>query len=216
MQAPYDFCLKVGAKVSRNRRAGPQVGWWMLGAFLPSLSVAWLILAILGTAAPGAIFALQVTARWSYIFFWLAYVGGALAVVLGPRLRPLARRGRELGLAFAAAMVPHTMLVAWLFYISPTPPMSRSKLVYFSIALVLTYLLALLSIRPIGAKLTSVWSRRVRLLGGRVHRAGIPARFFAPAAARQSAAVAVLFAIHRTCGRGGAVAAYAVVCKSFE
>ena len=142
-----------------------QVGWWMLGAFLPSLLLAWCMLAILGTAAPGTVFALQVTARWAYIFFWLAYTGSALATVCGPRLAPLARRRRELGLAFAAAMVPHAALVAWLFYILPTPPMSRARIVYFGVALVLTYLLALLSIRCVSAKLTPALSRRIRFLG---------------------------------------------------
>jgi hypothetical protein len=137
----------------------------MLGAFVPSLMLAVGALAALGTAEPGTVLGLKLTARWAYAFFWLAYAGGALATALGPRLVPLAQRGRELGLAFAAAMLPHTALVVWIFHISPTPPMSRAKAVYFIVALVLAYLLALLSIRRLGAKLTPAVGRTIRLLG---------------------------------------------------
>jgi hypothetical protein len=46
--------------------------------------------------------ALRATARWSFVLFWLASVGGALAPLFGSRFQALARRGRDLGLAFAS------------------------------------------------------------------------------------------------------------------
>jgi hypothetical protein len=143
----------------------PWAGWWMLGAFVPSLLLALGTLIILGAAAPGTIFALRLTARWAYLFFWLAYAGGALATLFGPRLVPLARRGRALGLAFAAAMLPHAALVAWIYYISQKPPASRATLVYFGIGLVIVYLLALLSVRSVAARLPPTLSRGIRLVG---------------------------------------------------
>jgi len=136
----------------------------MIGAFVPALFLAWRALAVFGTAAPGTVFALQVTARWAYAFFWLAYAGSSLPGFFGPRLVPVARRGRELGLAFSAALVPHAALVAWLFYISPTPPMSIPKVVFFCVALVLTYVLALLSIPLINLRISPALSRGIRLL----------------------------------------------------
>jgi hypothetical protein len=139
--------------------------WWILGAFLPSLLLAVGALASLGTNAGGTVLGLKLTARWAYAFFWPAYAGGALATVLGPRLEPVAQRGRELGLAFAAAMLPHTALVIWIFHISSTPPMSRAKAAYFIVALVFAYLLALLSIRRLGVKLTPTVGRTIRFLG---------------------------------------------------
>jgi len=137
----------------------------MLGAFLPSFFLALGTLTILGAAVPGTILALRLTARWAYIFFWLAYAGGALATLFGARLVPLARRGRELGLAFAAAMLPHAALVAWIYHISQKPPASRATLVYFGIGLVFVFLLALLSVRRVGARLPPAFSRGLRLVG---------------------------------------------------
>jgi hypothetical protein len=143
----------------------PGAGWWMLGAFVPSLLLALGALAILGAAAPGTVFALRLTARWAYLFFWLAYAGGALATLFGARLVPLARRGRELGLAFAAAMLPHAALVAWMYHISQRPPASRATLLYFGIALVFAYVLALLSLKPVGERLPPALRRGLRLVG---------------------------------------------------
>jgi hypothetical protein len=58
--------------------------------------------------------ALRMTARWSFLLFWVAYAGGALATLFGPALAPLSGRGREFGLAFAAAHLVHIGLVIWL------------------------------------------------------------------------------------------------------
>jgi hypothetical protein len=89
--------------------------------------------------------ALRLTARWSFLLFWVAYSGGAMTALFGPALAPLARRGREFGLAYAAAQLVHVGLVVWLFQISTRPPLSVKLSVFFIIGIVWTYLLAVLS-----------------------------------------------------------------------
>jgi hypothetical protein len=136
----------------------PGIARWMGGAYLGSLAIAVLVLTAWGAGVRGTTFGLQLTARWSYGFFILAYVGGPLATLFGPAFLSLARRGRELGLAFASAHLTHLCLVVWLYYISPKPPIPASSALYFGIAAVLTYLLALFSIPALVAKLPpSLW-----------------------------------------------------------
>jgi len=72
--------------------------------------------------------ALRATARWSFLLFWLAYAGGALATLFGPKFQALAHRGRDFGLSFASAHLVHLGLVARLYYVSPSPlPHLRSS-----------------------------------------------------------------------------------------
>lgn len=125
----------------------------MGGAFVVSLALAAAMLAVRGIGGDGTHTALRLTARWAYCLFWPAYVGGALAALFGPMFQPLARRGRELGLGFAAAMLPHAALVVWLYYISPRPPLPLHSAVYFGIGLFFVYLLALFSIPRLFAAL---------------------------------------------------------------
>lgn len=125
----------------------------MSGAFLGSLVVAAATLAFFGTGIGATDVGLQLTARWSYCFFIPAYAGGALATIFGPALLPLARRGRDLGLAFASAHLTHAGLVAWLYYISPHPPLSTRSAIFFGSALLVTYALALFSFPKWVAKL---------------------------------------------------------------
>jgi hypothetical protein len=56
--------------------------------------------------------ALELTARWSFLLFWLAYAGNAVAILFGAQLAA----GREFGLAFASAHLVHIGLVVWLFH----------------------------------------------------------------------------------------------------
>jgi peptidoglycan/LPS O-acetylase OafA/YrhL len=123
-----------------------RTGLWMGGAFVVSLALAALVLLVRGAGSDPTHTALRLTARWAYCFFWPAYTGGALAALFGARLQPVARRGRELGLAFAAAMLPHAALITWLYYISPHPPLPTHSAVFFAGALFFAYLLALFSI----------------------------------------------------------------------
>jgi hypothetical protein len=87
--------------------------------------------------------ALELTARWSFTLFWLAYAGGALSTLFG--WQSLAGRGRELGLAFATAHLVHVGLVIELGIVMGRVPLSGGLLLFFLAGLFFTYLLALLS-----------------------------------------------------------------------
>jgi hypothetical protein len=102
-----------------------------------------IVLAVFGAGDRGTALALRATARWSFLLFWPAYAGRAMAWVFGPRFDVLARRGREFGLAFASAQFVHVGLVLWLYY-SATGP--ASAMVFFWVGIVCTYLLALFSL----------------------------------------------------------------------
>ena len=117
---------------------------WMGIAFGASLALTAAVLAAFGADEEGTRHALQITARFSFLFFWPAYAGSALYAVLGDTFSPLKQRGREFGLAFAAAHIPHVGLVAWLVYIGAAP--TYGTFVFFGIAVVFTYLLALFSV----------------------------------------------------------------------
>jgi hypothetical protein len=136
----------AGAKTS-------SAAFWMAGAYLGSLALAAAVIWIMGAAQRGTLTGLQLTARWSYLFFLGAYTGGALTTVFGSSFQPLARQGRNLGLAFASAHLTHVCLVLWDYHISAHPPIPTSSAVYFGIAAVLTYLLALFSIGDLAVKL---------------------------------------------------------------
>jgi hypothetical protein len=116
----------------------------MVGGFMVA---ALLAVAAYGLAAPdhrlGS--ALRQTARWSFLLFSLATGGGALATLFGQHFEALAARGRDLGMAFAAAHAVHVALVARLLYIEPTP-FPRPELIFFSIGVFWIYLIALLSL----------------------------------------------------------------------
>jgi hypothetical protein len=103
-------------------------------------------LIVVGAGESGTFMALRVTARWCFLVFWLAYAGGPLAVLFGPAFGRLARRGREFGLAFAAALVVHLGLVVWLYHVSVKTPVSAKTLIFFGIAVFWVGLLALLSL----------------------------------------------------------------------
>jgi hypothetical protein len=92
----------------------PVTAVWMGSAFCASLGLATLVLATLGPGEHGTVAALQVTARFSFLLFWLAYTAGAMTTLFGPAFEPLKRRGREVGLAFASAHLVHLGLVAWI------------------------------------------------------------------------------------------------------
>jgi hypothetical protein len=93
----------------------------MAGAFVIAFALATIVFANLGAGDRGTFVALRVTARWSFLLFWLAFAGGALAKLSGLDLGGLGRRGRELGLAFASAQLVHVGLVLWLFHVMTEP-----------------------------------------------------------------------------------------------
>jgi hypothetical protein len=118
-------------------------GTWMGTAFAVALAITVTVLALRGTDSKSIRLALELTARFSFLLFWLAYAGGALATLFG--WAALAGRGREFGLAFASAHLVHVGLVIWLGIIMARVPLSGGLLLFFLIGLLFTYLLAFLS-----------------------------------------------------------------------
>jgi hypothetical protein len=127
-----------------TRRHDP--AWvWMIGALLGALALAGAVLAGYGTGPEGIGQAVRYTARWSFLFFWLSYTGGAIAILFGPAFAGLAHRARPLGLAFATALQVHIGLVVWLGVVIGQIPLQGGILLFFLAALSCTYLLVLLS-----------------------------------------------------------------------
>ena len=94
---------------------------WIAMAFFAPLGLAIGILASFGDEQRGVSIALQATARLAFLFFWPAYVGGALTFLFGDLFLPIRRHARELGLAFAAALLVHLGLVVRLCAIGSPP-----------------------------------------------------------------------------------------------
>jgi hypothetical protein len=138
---------------------------WMGVAFGVALVMAAADLAVIGTDVDSIGEALRLAARWSFVVFWMAYVAGPMAVLFGPAFAPLARRGREFGLAFASAHLVHLGLVAWLYVILHHAPLSGGLLVFFMIGIFWTYLLAVLSFGGLARALGPMGWRLVRVLG---------------------------------------------------
>jgi hypothetical protein len=130
---------------------------WMSGALGGALALAGAVLADYGTGPVGIGQAVRYTARWSFLFFWLSYVGGAMAILFGPTFAGLARRARAFGLAFATALQVHIGLVVWLGVVIGQIPLQGGILWFFLIALFCTYLLVLLSFGIGMRNLGRVW-----------------------------------------------------------
>ena len=118
---------------------------WMIGALGGALALAEAVLAEHGTGPVGIGQAVRYTARWAFLFFWLSYAGGAMAILFGSVFAGLARRARALGLAFAAAIQVHIGLVVWLGVVIGQIPLQGGALWFFLIALFFTYALVLVS-----------------------------------------------------------------------
>ena len=149
------------------QREGPArsvTGVWMWSAFAVALFIAGLSLVWHGSGEEGTLLGLKLTARWSYLWFWWAYTATAWATLLGARLRVLAMRARDFGLAFAAAHAIHVGLVVWLYQIAAHPPGVRT-LAFFTVAVFFTYLLALLSFRRFSGWLTPRAVSVIRTIG---------------------------------------------------
>ena len=126
---------------------------WIAMAFFASLGLAIGILASFGDEQRGVSIALQATARLAFLFFWPAYVGGALTFLFGDLFLPIRRHARELGLAFAAALLVHLGLVVRLCAIGSPP--SRETFGIFGLAAVFAYLLVVLSVDSLRRALPS-------------------------------------------------------------
>jgi hypothetical protein len=128
----------------------------MAASFLIALVLAAAVLAVFGVGDRGTEIALRATARWSFLLFWLAYSGGAIAKLFKPRFNVLAQQGRAIGLAYASAQLIHVALVLWLFYLAAGP---GGGMFVFWAGIVCTYLVALFS-----------WPRMRDALGPRLWR----------------------------------------------
>ena len=146
-----------------TRRHDP--AWvWMIGALGGALALAGAVLADYGTGPDGIGQAVRYTARWSFLFFWLSYAGGAMAKLFGSAFAGLARSARNLGLAFAAALQVHIGLVVWLGVVIGQIPLQGGLLLFFLVALFFSYLLALLSFGVGKRRLGRLW-RPLLVLG---------------------------------------------------
>ncbi|MBA2588656.1 MAG: hypothetical protein H0U98_08535 [Alphaproteobacteria bacterium] len=134
---------------------------WMGAGFGAALVLTAVTLMLHGSDNKSTRLALELTARFSFVLFWLAYAGGALATLF--RLDALVGRGREFGLAFAAAHLVHIGLVIWLGVLMGRVPLSGGLLLFFMVGLVFTYLLAFLSFG--GAKALGQLWRPLRFVG---------------------------------------------------
>jgi hypothetical protein len=124
---------------------------WIGAAFLIAAASAFVVFLIFGVGMRGTAIALRVTARWSFLLFLLAYSGTAIASLFGSRFSALARQSRDFGLAFASAQLIHVSLVVWLIYLSPQ---SNGGMIFFWVAILCTYLLALLSLPQLRSALS--------------------------------------------------------------
>lgn len=128
---------------------------WIAAAFCASLGLAVCMIAVFGIHR-GVNLALPATARLAFLIFWPAYTGAALTSLFGDVFSPLRARARDLGLAFAAALLVHLALVVCLCVIGPAPGLGT--FVIFGVAAGFTYLLALLSIRRVRQALPqTIW-----------------------------------------------------------
>jgi hypothetical protein len=117
----------------------------MGAAAVVALALAVAVFAVYGVGEKAVRTTLDITARWSFLLFWLAYLAGPLGIRFQPTFAGLARRGRDLGLAFAAAHLVHVGLVVWLGMILGRVPLHGWLLWFFVAGIFFTYLLAVLS-----------------------------------------------------------------------
>lgn len=137
---------------ARSEQVGRKTLWWMGSAFAANAVLAAIVLAVFGAGNPDTVVhALGITARFSFLLFWLAYAGGGLALLIRPTAKFLRRHGRYLGLAFAAAHLVHILLVVWLCWIGATPGMG--VFIFFVPPAVVLYLLVLFSIPTLQQRL---------------------------------------------------------------
>jgi hypothetical protein len=127
---------------ANNKR--PITPWSLIAmGFLIAFVLAAIVLVVFGAGDRGTSLALQATARWSFLLFWSAYVGSAIAKLLGAHFDGWARHSRELGLAFASSQLVHVALVLWIMHIATEP---GGSMLFFWVGIFCTYLLALFSI----------------------------------------------------------------------
>jgi hypothetical protein len=111
--------------------------FWMTASFLVAAALAAIVFSVVGAHDRVGV-ALRVTARWSFLLFWVAYTASAMATLWGSAFASLARHSREFGLAFASAQLVHVGLILLSG--------SGSGMAFFWVGIAFTYLLALFSL----------------------------------------------------------------------
>jgi hypothetical protein len=139
-----------------------RLGVWIGVALAVALAATCLVLVFAGTDQKSIRLALEVTARWSFLLFWLAYAGNAVAQLTG--WAGIGGHARESGLSFAAAHLVHIGLVVWLSVMLGRIALSGGLLLFFLVGLFFTYLLAALSFGGAKAMGPQAW-RIVRFVG---------------------------------------------------
>jgi len=152
----------VGGTSWAGRRSGAR--FWMCAAFCGALAIAVTVSAVAGTGEQGAGIALHLTGRFSFLLFWPAYAGGAMATLFAPHFGKFAGHGRDFGLAYASAQLVHFGLVARLICISGRPVM-ESIMPFFAIGIVWTYVLALSSLERLSDIFSPKHWRFLRAVG---------------------------------------------------
>lgn len=135
---------------------------WMLSAFCVAILSSGLV--AMGSGERGTA-AVQTSARLSFLLFLAAYVGGPLAGLFGPLFDGLARRGREFGLAFAAAFSVHLGLVVVTIEHSARPFVPNPLIIAEIAGALWICTLAVFSIARLRLVLSPSGWRRLRLLG---------------------------------------------------
>jgi hypothetical protein len=143
----------------------PGILGWMFVAFCVALALAIATLAVFGANATGIIIAVRLTARFSFLLFFLAYVGGSAFALFGSKFAFLALHQRQFGLGFAAAHLVHIGLALWLYDISAQKPLSDFATIKFSIGAVCIYVLALYSVERIRKLINPRRWKFIRLVG---------------------------------------------------
>jgi hypothetical protein len=126
-----------------------------VAGFFLALAVGFVVLAIFGRHEGGVSLATRSVARIAFVFFWFIYAARSLAALFG--LKIAARYRRQLGLAFAGALLVHLALVAWLFRVSARQPISDLWIVYFVLGALGTFALTLGSWQ----RLHALWESRL-------------------------------------------------------
>ena len=142
--------------------AGARV--WMFAAFCAAFGLAVVVLAVTGTGEKGTGIALHLTGRLSFLLFWPAYAGAAMATFFGPRFEILVRHRRDFGLAYASAHLVHVGLVAHLVSMSERP-FIEAIMPFFAVGVVWTYVLALFSWERLSGLLSRSFWRVVYNIG---------------------------------------------------
>jgi hypothetical protein len=137
--------------------------WWIGAAFAANAFLAATILVARGADDHGTKAALFATGRVQFLWFWPAYAGAALTTLFGATFLPLKQRGREFGLAFAAALLVHLALVSWLCWIGAAP--NIVTFIRFGTAAIFTMLLALFSLGTLHALLGPKGWQLLRIVG---------------------------------------------------